>query len=74
MSVFSLTLLVAMCASSFSQLNAMEFQEEDRYKPQTCTAVNENGESYEKAVCELVYLNGPCDTLVKCKDKEEIVD
>ncbi|MGW8122267.1 hypothetical protein ACV07N_06360 [Roseivirga echinicomitans] len=70
----SLSLLVVSMATSFSQLNAMEFQEEgDRYKPQTCTAIDKNGESYEKAICELIYLNGPCDTLVKCKDKKVLV-
>ncbi|MBO3699874.1 hypothetical protein [Roseivirga sp. E12] len=65
-SVLSLSFVIAMTIYQPSNVNAREYGEGDRYRPGTCTLIDEEG-PVEIAICTKKVADGPCFKEVKCE-------
>ncbi len=68
-STLAFVVLLLLQFSTIQEVEAM-YLGEDRYKPQTCKAINKEGETYDKAICEKVIIDGPCVDEVKCVEED----
>ncbi len=64
--MLSLSLVVALTIYEPTSVNAMEYDEGDRYRPSTCTLIDEEG-PVEMAICTKKVVDGPCIKEVKCE-------
>jgi len=64
--LFALALICASASFIPIETKAMYFEEGDRYRPSTCTIVDEEG-SLEIAICTKKVVDGPCIKEVKCE-------